>query len=279
MRTSTVRTLLGRLSVNDELAALIAVVSRDAVSPPDLTGDAPVLNVLQPMQVDLVKTLRYKFQFPGLKRVDRRLRQLLHLHEPLLLDQRLHCRTAAIMSTDRVAVRLHLHKIPLLLEIRHDGFSRLVALHACVLAALFIDGGVVVHDVDLRQVMALAHLEVVRVMRRRDLHRACTELFIYIVIRHDGDLSVYQRQDHIFPNDVLVSLIIRVYRDGSIAQHRLRTCGRDLKETVCPHDGILDMPEVSVLILVLHLGVRQGCLTLRAPVDDAGAFINVSLLI
>ena len=39
------------------------------------------------------------------------------------------------------------------------------------------------------------------------------------------------------------------------------------------------MPEMSRLLLVLHLCIRDGGLTHRAPVDDPGTFVNVSLFV
>ena len=45
-----------------DLAALITVIRRDPVSPPELTGDAPVADALQPVQVGFVKALRHESQ-------------------------------------------------------------------------------------------------------------------------------------------------------------------------------------------------------------------------
>ena len=70
MRTAAFRAFLRCVTVNDKLAALITVICRNPVSPPDLTGDTPVLDILQPVQIDLVKTVRNEFQFSGLQRVD-----------------------------------------------------------------------------------------------------------------------------------------------------------------------------------------------------------------
>ena len=161
----------------------------------------------------------------------------------------------------------------------HDRFSCLVALHACIFAAVFIDGSVIVHDIDFRQIMTLAHLKVIGVMGRCDLYSAGSEFFIYIGIRHDRDFFAHQRQDCFLSYDVFVALIIRMYGDGCIAQHGLRTGGCDLQEIIGSHDRILDMPEMSVLFLMLNFRVGKGCLTYRTPVDDPGALIDIAFLI
>ena len=279
MCAPAVRAFLRRMPVHDELAALVAVICRDAVSPPDLPGDTPVLDIFQPVQIDLVKTLRHKFQLACLQRVDGRFCQFFHLHEPLLFDQRLHSRAAAVMSPHGMCVRNDFYEISLLVQFLHDRLSRLIAVHARIFPAILIDGGVVVHDIDLRQMMSLTHFKVIRVVRRSDLHCSCTELFVHIVIRHDRNLTPHERQDHIFPDDILVSLIVRVHRDGSIPEHGLRTCGRDLEEPVRAHDRIFDVPEMSFLLLVLYFRVGERSLAFGTPVDDPGPFVNVSLLI
>ena len=183
------------------------------------------------------------------------------------------------MSSYCMSMRNNFYKISLFVKFSDNRLSRLIAVHACIFAAVFIDCSVIVHDVDLRQVVALAYLEVVRVMSRRDLHRSCSELLIYIVIRHDRDLPSHKRQDHIFPYDILIALVIRMHSDGRISQHGLRTCGRDLEETVCSYDRIFNMPEVSLLILVFYLCIGKRGFTFRAPVDDPGSFIDVPFVV
>ena len=67
MCTSTVWAFLRRFFRNYEFTALITVISRNSVSPPDLTGDTPVFDVLKPVKVNLVKTLRYETKFTSLQ--------------------------------------------------------------------------------------------------------------------------------------------------------------------------------------------------------------------
>ena len=249
------------------------------MSPPDLPGNTPVADIFQPVQVDLVKPLRHKLQVAVFHGLDSRLGQLLHLHEPLLFYQRFHGGVAAVVSSNVVGVGNDLHQIALLLQILHHHLPGLVAVQPGVLAAVLIDGGVVVHNVDLRQVVALAYLEVVGVVSRRDLHRTGPELFIYIRICHDGDLSSHQRQDRRLAYDIFVPLVIRMYRNGRIAQHGLRTGGSDLQIIVGPHDGIFNMPEMAFLLFVLYFRIGKRGLTHRTPVDDPGPPVNVAFLI
>ena len=187
---------------------------------------------------------------------------------------------AAVVGSYVVGVGLYLYKVSLLFQILHHGFSRLIAVHAGIFSTvLLIDGGIVVHDVELRQVMPFSHFKVVGVVSRCDLHGTGSEFFVYIVVRHNGDLPVCQRKQTFLSYDVFVSLVIRMHSDGCISQHGLRTGSRDLQIVICPYNGVLDVPEMSILLLVLHFRVGEGCLTYRTPVDDPGSFIDIAFLI
>ena len=255
MCTSTVRAFLRCFFCNYEFTALITVISRDSVSPPDLTGDTPVFDVLKPVKINLVKTLRHETKLAGLQCIDRRFCKFFHLYEPLLFDQRLNCCTTTVMSSYCMHVRNNLYKVSLLIQICYDCLSGLVTIHSCVFSTLLIDRSIIIHDVDLRKIMTLSYFEIIRVMCRCDLNSTCSEFFIYIIIRNDWDLTVCKRKDRHLSYDIFVSLIIRVNGDCCISEQCLRTCCCDLKETVCSGDRILDVPEVSVLILMLYLCV------------------------
>ena len=97
------------------------------------------------------------------------------------------------MGSYIMRMRNNLHQQSLGLQILYHSLAGLVAVHAEVLARN-IDGRVIVHDVDLWQIVAFPILEVVRIMSWCDLHTAGTELFVYILICDHRDLTVGQRQ-------------------------------------------------------------------------------------
>ena len=98
------------------------------------------------------------------------------------------------MYADRVAVRHDLHEETRCLEVLDHGLSRLVAVHAVVGRARATHGRIVVQNRNLRQVVALAHLKVVRVVRWRNLHAAGSEFGIHIAVRNDRNLAVRERK-------------------------------------------------------------------------------------
>ena len=128
--------------------------------------------------------------------------------------------------------------------------------------------------------MTASNLKVVRIMCRCDLYTAGSEFFVNILISNYRDLSVCKRQLQHLANQILVSLIFRIYCNCSITQKCLRTCGCDLNETsFLSYDGIIDVPEKSVLVLMHNLCIRNRGLAYRTPVDDPGAFVDISFLI
>ena len=86
----------------DLRAAILAIPDGNAVSPPELPGDTPVADILHPIQIDLGKALGDKTDLPVLYRFNRRGGQRLHLHKPLLGDERFNHGVAAVAGPDRM---------------------------------------------------------------------------------------------------------------------------------------------------------------------------------
>ena len=280
MCTSAVRADGRGLLGYDRLLAAAAIVGRNPVSPPQLAGNAPVTDVLEPVQIDLVKALRYKCQIAVLNRFDRRLCHFFHSNEPLLLDHRLDRRSAAIVCADCMRVRDNFDQKTKFFQVFDHFRSRVIAVHSRVLASELIDRSVVVQDRDLGKAMALSDFKVVRVMSRCDLDAACTELHIDILIGDDRDLSACERQLEHLSDYVFISVIIRVYSDSCIAEQGFRTGrGNFHKPAFLTDYRIINVPEEAVLIDMFDLSVRDRRSADRAPVDDLGAFVNVAFLI
>ena len=58
MCASAFRAFLRCAVSNYYFTTLVAVISRNSVSPPDLAGNTPVTDILKPVQVDLIETFR-----------------------------------------------------------------------------------------------------------------------------------------------------------------------------------------------------------------------------
>ena len=128
--------------------------------------------------------------------------------------------------------------------------------------------------------MALAHLEVVRVVGRRDLDGARAEFLVDVLIRKQRDAAADDRQYERLADEILVTLVIRMDSDARIAEHRLRARRRNLDVLArLALYLIAQMPEMTLLRLMLDLDVRDGRVARRTPVRDARALVDESLLI
>ena len=136
------------------LAAVGAVPHRDLVAPPELAGDAPVVDVLHPVQVGLGEPLRDELDLAVPDHPHGLPGQGLHLDEPLGGDDGLHVVVAAVAGPHVVGVVLHLFHETQRLHIGHHGLPGGVAVHSFILAAVGVDHPVVVQHPDGVQIVA-----------------------------------------------------------------------------------------------------------------------------
>jgi len=112
--------------------------------------------------------------------------------------------------------------------------------------------------VDLRQVVALARLEIVGIVGGCDFDCAGAEFGLREFVGDDGDLAAHQRQQNFFAVKMGVALVFSVHRNGGVAEHGFS--GRvvaDGDELSSPDYGIANLPEFSGDILVLHFDDRR----------------------
>ena len=249
----------------DDLAGR-PVPDRDAVTPPQLAADAPVVHVVDPVEVARRQLRRVDADPAVADRVTGRLGQRAHLDEPLEREPGLDHGAAPAAVADRVHVGADLGHDPAVLAQRGDhggpGLEPVEALEGPVGR----DPPVLVQDRDGGQPVAAADLEVVRVVRRGDLDRAGAEIRVHVRVRDHRDAPGRQRQPHLAADQVGVAGVVGVDRHRGVAQHGLGAGGGH-------HDAVVAVPvpdrdEFAVLVAVVHLDVGQGGQAARAPVDD-----------
>ena len=133
--------------------------------------------------------------------------------------------------------------------------SCLVSVHACILRIIVNYLCVLSKNVDNRQVMSFTDFKVVRVMGRSYLYDACTKLHINIAVGNNRYLSANKRQSKCLAYDILISFVLWIYCNSSIAQERFRTCCSKLYISASVCKRIFQMPEVTSLIFILNLCV------------------------
>ena len=207
---------LDLVAADVDVAGLV-VPGRDAVAPPELAADAPVLDTAVFHGGDGVFGQRLGADVPL-------------VGQPGLDDG---AGAVALRYFQRVVVDLleQAHG----LELGDDGLARGEAVHAGVAlrqagvevrvdAAVEVEHlglgqhrGVLVEDVDQRQVVALAHFVVVEVVGRGDLHAAGAEFAVDVLVGDDRDVPADDRQFGELADQLGVALVFRVHRDRGVA--------------------------------------------------------------
>ena len=102
-------TYLRHLLGYDYFTTVIAVISGNPVSPPQLTADTPVADVVRPVEIVLLHTLGNQLDLTIFHCFSCGFDQLIHLNEPLVLYHRLDGGLTTVMGTYVVYMILDLH--------------------------------------------------------------------------------------------------------------------------------------------------------------------------
>ena len=173
----------------------------------------------------------------------------------------------------------HFFEQPLRLEVFDDSFACLESFQAGVLSGGGAHVPVAGHHVNFRKVVPFTQFEIVRVVRRRHLHRSGSKLAVHERVRHNGYFSIHQGQSNSFADQPLVSLVFGMDGHSGVPQHRLRPrCGHDhiLRRA---NDGIAHEPEISLALLVNRFEVADSGLALRAPVHNIMSAVDESVFV
>ena len=262
-----------------DVAAVGARPGGNLMTPPQLAGNAPVADIFHPVEIGLAEPLGDEFGLPVLDHPDGLLGQGLHLHEPLGGDDRLHVLMAAVAGAHVVAVRLHLHQISARFQIGDDLLSGLVAVETLILSAVFVDLAVVVQNPDDFQIVAQSHFKVIGVVGRGHLNAAGAKVHLGVIVSDDGDFLIHKGKNDHLAHDVLVALVVGIDAHAGVAQHGFGSGGRHDRLTGAVGQGVTDVPQVTGLVHILHLGVRQGGDAVGTPVDDAAALVDQTLFV
>ena len=262
--------------------AVLAVEHGDAVAPPQLAANAPVLEILHPGGIGLCPARGVEGDLAGVDGVERRPFELVDGHEPLLGQPRLQGGVATVAVHDGVIVLVDVVEQVVLLEPLDHGLAALVAVHAAKLAVALDDHRVLVKDINLRQVVGLTHGVIVGVVSRGDLDKAGAKVGVDVPILKDGDLAVDDGElDGLAHKGGLLG-VLRGDGNARIAEHGLGACGGD-DDVILAVDRlgqrVAQVPQVALLVLILGLVVRDGGGAVGAPVDDALTTIDQAVVV
>src|SRR5690606_241847 len=263
-------------AVCDVDPAFRIVPGGDAMAPPQLAADAPVLDVAQPGEIGVLPVLRHELHLAFLDDADRWLGQRLHRHVPLVGQEGLDDRATAVAARNLELVRLDFLEQAGVLHVADQLLAAVETVETTVgFRRVVVDGAVGRQDVDQRQLVALADLVVVEVVRRGDFHAAGTELRIDVAVGDDRDAAVTKRQLDFLADEVLVALVFRVDGYGGITEQGFRTRRRDDDVALAVPGGgtvaerVAEVPEAAVLFLGDNLEIGDRGVQLGVPVDEA----------
>ena len=173
----------------------------------------------------------------------------------------------------------NLNKKSKLIKVSYHLFSCFISVHSCIFAAEFIDCSIIVHNLNLFKIMSLSYFKVVRVMCRSDFNNTCTKIHFNIFVRNNRNRFINKRKNYVFTNDVFISFIVRMYRNGCITKKCFRSCccNYNMAATVFKH--IFDMPEMALFFLVAYFRIGKSCCTFRTPVDNSVSFVDKAFFV
>ena len=265
------------------------------MTPPELTADTPVLDVLQPVAIGVLILLRVELDVVVHYWREGDVSKVLHLEEPLCRELWLDWHIGTLREAHLIIIVLNLLHQSGVLKVDGNLLAHVHAVHTYIETCCLADGTIVVEDIDGLQTMLQTEGVVVDIVSWSHLQATGTELDIYVCILDDRNLAVYERYDHVLALQPGILLILRVDTHGRVAHDGFRTGGCYhciVALLILVHHVllvhllavllyyiILQMVELRVLILVDNLLVRERSLGLRVPVDHAHATIDESLLV
>ncbi len=278
--------VLARLSLGallrllDEDLAVGTIPGRNAVTPPELAADAPGLDVAHPLEVGLFPVLRFEDGAAVFHRLDGRLGQGPGVDVPLVGQVGLDDGPRAVAVRNGVPGLFDAAQQAQRLEFLDHLLARGEAVQAAIgRRDILVQPRRGIEDVDHRQLVALADLKIVEVVRRGDLHGAGALLRVGVFVGDDRNRPPDDRQAHALADQGLVALVRRVDRDGGVAQHGFGPRGRhdDLARAI--FQGVGKVPVVAVDLALLDLQIGDGGLELRIPVHQPLVAIDQLLLV
>src|SRR3990172_430183 len=194
-----------------------------------------------------------KSDFPLAHYLECRLSQRLHLDKPLVREIRLNDRVAPIAAADVVNMFLGLDEKTLIFQVLDDLLSCLEPVHPFI---LFWDGFIepprFIHDVLLFEVVPLPHEGIPRIMGRRHFDHPRAKSRVDEIIGDDRYTPPDDWKNGESSDELLVSIVVRMHRDGSIAEHGFRSGGGYDGKILGSVNLISDMPQLSVHLRMLH---------------------------
>ena len=163
------------------------------------------MDAAHPVQVDGAVILRRDLDEILFHHFNGALRHRLHFDEPLCGKPWFHDRLAAVTFPDRERVVFHADQLAVLFQVGEHALARFKPIQAFIGAGVLIHHAMLIHHIDGGQAVALAHGEIIGIMRGCDLHRTAAELRIRPIIEYERNIAVDEWQAHFEPVHAFVA--------------------------------------------------------------------------
>ena len=271
-------------------------VRRALVTPPELSADTPVIDVLHPAVVTSLGSLGPDLDLAILDDLQGWLSKLLHPHPPLRLHYRLNDILGLLTQGHLHGVILLVNEETLLLESVLDGVTDIEALLSLISAGILVHETVVSKDVDELELVPLSKCEIVGVVSRGKLDSTSSKLHVDVIIGNNRQLAALDEGVYSsLAYEVRIPLVLGVDSDTGITQHGLNTSSGNLDGLVRALDLVLEVNNNTKLNLLLvtrdlkecstsqflvnNLQVGESSVQLGAPVDKSVCAVDDALLV
>ena len=179
--------------------------------PPELAGDAPVLDIAHPLVKGVDPLLGHEFNLAAGNCINGFLRDgfancitladFVDCHKPLVGQHGFNHLPSTATYWHHVFMRHGFFKKAQGLQIRQHGLAAFVAVQTLVRrGSVVVDAGIERKNRNQRQVVPQCHLIVIEIVRAGNFHAATAKSRVHIAVGNDGDLPVAQGQIDEFAN-------------------------------------------------------------------------------
>ncbi len=185
------------------------------MSPPELSADAPVLQVTHPGKVGIFPVAWDKLDVSVFNRFNCWFGQALHGYVPLVGQVRFDDNSAAVPARNLESVVFNFFQQAGCFHVGHDLFAGFKTVHAAIgFGCIVVNGGIVRQDINKLKIMTFTHFVVVKVMGGGDFYAAGTKLGIHVFISDDRNFTIAQRQGDGFTHQGLETFVIRMHGES-----------------------------------------------------------------
>ena len=224
------------------------------MTPPQLTRNTPIVHVIYPLEVTRCKFCRFNLYATIANSISCCLCKRCNFDEPLLRKSWLNSCIATRTVTNCVNVwTLFSNDATQLFQLCNNCHTCIKAIHAIEFCAGAIHDAVLIHNHNKRNVMAHRHFKVVRIVGCSDLNRTSSKIRVNKFVGDDRNHAINKWEKYFCAHHVLITRIIWVNSNCSIAHHGLST-------SCCNNDALLafaitHLNEFTFIILVLYFNI------------------------